>query len=321
MQIQFALTAFLGTASATLQSRDATVSKIFQLDKAGTWFENLAVRDSGSILATRLDVPEIWEIHPTSGTGSKILEIPNITHLLGIAEVSPDVFVVGGTNFTESGSAAVGSAQVWELNLSGCEPEKRLVTQISEAGLPNGITKADDDHVLLADSTMGVIYKLNIRTGNYSIALSDPETMTISEDAEITVGVNGIKILNDYVYYTNTARQTFSRIPVDKQFNAVGPSETIASGFLQDDFTILGDGTAFIAASALNTVLKVSPDGQVSAIAGSKLSTEIASATAIQFGRTRENQQVLYVTTSGDQLAPVNGTVVVPAEVVSIHLE
>lgn len=63
---------------------------------------------------------------------------------------------------------------------------------------------------------MGVIYRLNIKTGNYSVALSDPETMTISEDAKITVGVNGIKILNAYVYYTNTARQAFSRIPVDK---------------------------------------------------------------------------------------------------------
>lgn len=135
------------------------------------------------------------------------------------------MFVVGGTTFTESGGAAVGSAQVWEVNLSSCKPEKRLVVQIAEAGLPNGFTKADNHHVLVADSTMGVIYKLNENTGNYSIALSDPETMAIPEDAEITVGVNGINILNDYVYYTNTARQAFSRIPVDKQLNAVGPTE------------------------------------------------------------------------------------------------
>lgn len=95
---------------------------------------------------------------------------------------------------------------------------------------------------------------------------------------------------------------------------------SIASDFLQDDFALLGDGTAFIVSSALNTVLMVTPDGQISAIAGSKLSIDISSATAVQFGSTREDQQVLYVTTSGDQLVPVNGTVVVPAKVVSIYL-
>lgn len=114
------------------------------------------------------------------------------------------MFVVGRANFTESSCAAVGSAQVCEVNLSGCKSKTRLVVQVAEGGLPNGITKADDDHVLIADSTKGVIYMLNIKPSNYSIVLSDSEAMVILEDIEITVGVNEIKILNDYVYYIST---------------------------------------------------------------------------------------------------------------------
>ncbi|KAJ4228175.1 hypothetical protein NW759_004255 [Fusarium solani] len=311
---------FLGKAWAAVPCGPATVSKVFQLDKIGTWFENLAVRENGAILATRLDVPELWQVQPTTRTGKKLLSIPQITHLLGITEVSDDVFVVGGANFTESGGVAVGTAQVWEVNMTGDEPKARLITQIAEAGLPNGITRMNSHQVLVADSTKGVIYKLDTKTGKYSVALNDPETMSIPEGAEITIGVNGIKILKDHVYYTNTARQTFYRTPVNKNLDATGPAEVIASGFLQDDFTLLPDGTAYIAASALNTVLRVSGMGQVSPIAGSKLSIDIASATAVQFGRTRKDRHTLYVTTSGDQLAPVNGTVVVPAEVVAIHL-
>src|SRR5438105_4501375 len=49
---------------------------VYQLPNKGSWFENLAVRSDGTILATRLDVPEVWIIDVDAQTGSAMVKLP-----------------------------------------------------------------------------------------------------------------------------------------------------------------------------------------------------------------------------------------------------
>ena len=55
----------------------------------GSWFESLAVRPNGLLLTTRGDAPEIWQIDPTTRTGSLLVSIAAAGgfNLTGIAEV------------------------------------------------------------------------------------------------------------------------------------------------------------------------------------------------------------------------------------------
>ncbi|PNP37751.1 hypothetical protein TGAMA5MH_10352 [Trichoderma gamsii] len=49
---------------------------LFQLDSQPTWFENISIRSNGTILATCLDVPELWAIDPCTSTGKLVLSLP-----------------------------------------------------------------------------------------------------------------------------------------------------------------------------------------------------------------------------------------------------
>src|SRR2546421_12664749 len=71
-----------------------------------------------------------------------------------------------------------------------------------------------------------------------------------------------------------------------------------------DDFTIAGNGTAYIAGN--NTLYRVSQEGRLDTIAGGPNGNVLEGATSAQFGRTHMDHGVLYIGTNGGILAPVN---------------
>lgn len=82
---------------------------IFQFSSNGTWIENIAVRANGDLLVTlMLPDPQLYLISSPwspSPTASLLYTFPNMTGLFGIAETSPDVFVLAGGGFN-SGTVA-----------------------------------------------------------------------------------------------------------------------------------------------------------------------------------------------------------------------
>lgn len=300
------------------------IETVFQLDQNYTWFEALAVRSSGQILATRTDAPEIWAVDPFTKSGSQLVSVPGVNSLLGIAETTPDVFVFAAANFTFQTGFQAGSAQIWELSFpcEDAEPEIRLIASLPDAGLPNAVLKWDDKSVLVADTVKGQIIKLNTDTGAAKSVLEDP-TMLPTPNITLQFGVNGLGsvVLDEqtYVYYTNTELALLCRVPVDaKSATAVGPVETILEGAPGDDLLVLDDGTSIIADNSMNVILKVTPDGKNSTIAGSTDSLALASNTSLKFGRTKKDKDVLYVTTAGGYLYPVNESERRPANVASV---
>lgn len=302
------------------------IETVFQLDQNYTWFENMAVQASGNLLVTRTDVPEIWTIDPVSKTGSLLVSVPGVSALLGIVETEPDVFVFAAANFTFQTGFATGSAQMWELSFCGKNlvPEIRLIAELPETGLPNGVVQWDDETVLFADTSKGQVIKLDINTGTATSVLED-STMLPTPNITLQFGINGIeKIVLDgqtYLYYTNTELGLFCRVPLHpKTAEATGPVEVIVRGIPGDDLLMLPDGTALIADNAENTIDKVTPDGNNYTFAGSTDSLALASATSLKFGRTKKDSHILYVATAGGYLTPVNGTVRAPASVAAVDL-
>lgn len=305
------------------------VETLYQFPENGSWVDNIVLRSDGSLLLTRLDVPEVWSIDTTSGNATLAHSFANATSCFGIAEIEDDVFAVVVGNFsTKTYQPTAGSFSVQKLDFNDEAKEDERVSQMAAvshiAALPeaqalNGMTSfTKDSHlVLIADSPKGAVWKVNTKTGDYEVALNDT-TMMPAEGQALPLGINGVKLVDGYIYYSSTTRMEFGRVKVDENANAVGEYEIIASGFLPDNMDVTPDGTAYIATDPQNSVVRITPYGQISLVAGGQLSTQIPGPTSC---RLTKDRKTLYVGTSGGQVAPVLGTFKEPGKVAKITME
>ncbi|KAI9041419.1 uncharacterized protein KD926_006815 [Aspergillus affinis] len=296
-------------------------STVFQLERNGSWFENLAVRSDGTLLATRIDAPEIWSIEPNNNSshprlGSLLVTFPDAMSTLGIAEIDCDVFAVVAGNLSLPNIIPThGSFVIWTVDLTRATPSTQVLAHMPSGEFLDGMTKFSDDLLLIADASKGAIWRLNVRTGEHSVALSHA-SMGPATGQPVTVGVNGLKVLGNYVYYTSTSQEVYARIPVDDNATAVGPVEIITSGFYFDGLALMADGTAYLTTNPQNEVIEVSPEGRVRLFAGNQFMLTVGGSTAATIDQERS---ILHVATSGAQFAPVMGRME-PAKIVAISL-
>ncbi|KAH6614994.1 hypothetical protein C7974DRAFT_436941 [Boeremia exigua] len=292
----------------------------------GTWAENIAVRSNGDLLVTLMDRPELYSIKPDTSAAklaANLDEQTNAIGLLGITEMAHDVFVIVAGNFSvarrESDPA---SFSVWEIDFNRggkCEKVKE-VERFPQASFLNGMVTLNRQKqtVLISDSVLGLVWRLNTRTGEYAVVLEDA-TMTAPEGSSPVIGINGIRIFGDYLYYVNAQRQLYCRVKIDLSTGmALGPYEVITTEISGDDFAMAADGTAYVTTNAENGLERVTADGQKTLVAGGLNSTVVAGATSAAFGRTRKDKDVVYVVTSGAQGFPVGGTFSEGGKVVAV---
>ncbi|KAK7402922.1 hypothetical protein QQX98_011320 [Neonectria punicea] len=277
--------------------------------------------------ATRLDVPEVWAIDPASSTGSSLLRLPLAADdptnaLTGICEIRPDIFAIGAGIYDMTGGTGPkpGSFSVWLADLTGTEPLVSKITDTPDIAMINGMATWDEQTALITDCLHGKIYKLDVFTGAYSIALED-ESMTLPSIHPFPICINGLKVhrmpTQAYVYYTTTTRQSVYRLPVTPALEAAGPVETLATGLSPDDIAVAQDGTVYVCTNTMNTVVRIPSDGgEAVAVAGYVNGMDVAGSTACVLG---EGEKVLYVATSGGIMAPVGGESE-PAKVVEVRL-
>ncbi|KAF5971917.1 hypothetical protein FBULB1_8967 [Fusarium bulbicola] len=329
----------------------STIKTVFQLGSKPSFFESITVRPSGTLIVTRQDTNEMWEIDPVSGTGKCIVTVPDVVSVTGIAQVLPDVYAFGaGTYRLENHQGTVpGSYSVWVVDLRGTAPDLRLVVKMPEVGQLNGIAAWDAEAVLAADSYYGRIYHVDLITGSYIVSFDDT-TLKDPPSAPVRMGVNGVKVRQvdgiQYVYYTNTTRMLFCRVPVADDVKPASPVEILATGYIPhtiavgtmfeghssaaipedvgrtitnplppstvglvpDDFCIANDGTIYMTTHPTNMVIRIPPNGgEGIVIAGGFVSWDVASATACALGVTDADKNILYVTTAGGNVVPING--------------
>ena len=318
------------TAARPLFNRDdgeLPTRSVFQFP-TGAWVENIAVRSNGYLLVTRLDVPELFLLDPTAKNASAKLmyNFPAATSLTGIAETSPDKFAVLAGNFSLASGTQSGSWSIWTVDFGGSSgscagnssatPKVSKVTDLSQLVLPNGMSSLSDDTVLVGDIDAGVIYGVNIETGISYLASTDPALALAPNPAFGNVGVNGIHVHENFLYFVTSGTNVLGRFPIRADGAQIGNASIIAralnssDGF--DDFAFDKSGNFFLTTGGGNSIEQVSSDGKGQIIAGSLNSTAIAEPTAAQFGRGKTDQNVLYVVTAGGlaiNVQPGNQTV------------
>ena len=331
------LCVFCYNCTALVTVLDTNVSISYRVDKAwvfprgrGSWIENLAVRPNGQLLLTRLDTTELFlfDVESRDPWPTFVHLFPNAISLTGIVEIAHDVFAVSAGNYTPGGGATPGSWAVWRVDMNpygtplstngtGARPPSRItkIADIPEAAHLKSLTPLSDQYILLSDFRAGIVYRLDVTTGAYTVVIADSLTAAVPQPIFGTAGVNGLQVRGSYLYFTNTGQNIFARIPIRADGRPAGAASimahTAASTDYFDGFTFGADGDAYLVTGSGNAVVRIpARDGPQVRVAGRLDSGLIAEPTACAFGRGATDQGVLYVVTGGAVLAPVRGQMV-----------
>jgi hypothetical protein len=305
--ILFALLNALLLEATSTHSHNVPIHQVYTF-LSNTFIENIRVRSSGELLLTSMSVPTLFAIDPTASTpnASIIYAFPNATGLAGITETIPDIFaIVSATWDLVNTRAILGTLVVWTINVHSTPPTVNRIVNVTNTTSFNGISSIPQSPhlVLAADSALGAVWRVNTLTGEYGIVFTDPLLAPISTAQGLNLGINGMKIKDGYLYFTNSAQGIFGRIEIDKLGNKVGVVEIIANitasatmGAHYDDFALDKEGKAWIATHP-EYVVGIDVNGAQNMIANETL---LLNPTSAAFGRGSLGQErILYVTNGG----------------------
>jgi hypothetical protein len=301
----------------------------------GTWIESVTVRANGDLLVTiLLPTAAVYSVSDPSSANpvvSLVHAFPDSTGVVGITKTRADVFAVNAGNFTGIANTVNGTSLVYEMNMCGVgpgskkTPKVRVAARLPTAQVLNGLVAlpGKPTTVLAADSALGLVWRIDTVTGAYDVAMQVPE-MAAVPTAAVKFGVNGVKIRGGYLYFSNSNTATIFRIAITKTGSmaagaVVEKVVTFASPWV-DDFTFgpETDGLIWASTNIGNTIVAVYPNGTTVTVEGAFTQLTVAGATAVEFGRTKKDAHVLYVSTTGGLARPVNGTVMEGGKVVAI---
>lgn len=219
----------------------------------------------------------LYGVDAVAKTSSTAVVVTGSGGLSGIGEIAPDVFAVIG-----------GGKAIYKVDFTGATPKASLIKEIKEASNLNGLAVFNNDTVLVADAGKGNVYRFDVATGDYSVALTDP---TMAPSGSIPFGIDGIKYKDGVVWYTNIFKNSFHKVPVDTTTaKATGAVTTLWTNLMGDDLCFGPNGKIYVATNGKNSVVEVDPAvGKPTAIA------TVTGSTSCAFGRTDKDKNVIYV--------------------------
>lgn len=252
--------------------------------------ENLAVARDGTIYVSLAFASQIDRIAP-DGVQSK-LTIPTVggitvgvaidrhTNGLDVAVRSPD-------------PAAAG---IWRVPLGSFAHPIRIAA-LPTSSFPNGIAFDSAGNLYVADSNLGVIWRL--APGISQATLWSESPLLAPTGASFMnfplPGANGVKVRHRRVYVSNTSTDTIVTIPVRPDGES-GQGAIKFSGIEADDFAFAADGDLYVAENPPSELVRVTPSGDVTPLATRADGLDNPSAVAFD-PRPGERKQ-LYITNS-----------------------
>ena len=308
MRYQFSVPAALNILGSSFftpfNQTDATLAPVSSVHDftPGTWLENLRVRKNGEILVTwTAPEPAIYQINASSDDAALVAKIPDLTSVSGIAEGLEDVFYVNALNLSlDTLQGQKGSNSIWELNLWNFDPGTqivpKLVLALPDAGLLNGLAVFDATRGIYftADFQEGKIYRADVQTGNWTVALADQYTARGPEGA-----ADGLAVHESFLYFTGNGANVLARAPLDNDGHVTGPTEVILPDYPSDDLTFDRNGNLYLTYNT--TAVAVLRHGSTQACV---IADGLTNPTAVRFGRTRYDEHMLYVISRGSPSVP-----------------
>ncbi|KAH7177127.1 hypothetical protein EDB81DRAFT_898798 [Dactylonectria macrodidyma] len=310
----------VGLLSPTALSSPAKAPKLNTrqlVELPGVWIENLAARSNGNLLLNTFDHGQMYSVDPSRSPPEArvVAKVEGTNALTGIAETSRDVFAIAGgifdaeTSQFQNGSMKIALA---DFRRSGDgKPSVRVILEGEEAGIINGMTTLPHHrHIILgASSLTGEILRINTRTGRSEVAFQDAVLAPIP--GGYPIGVNGINIFGNHLYFTITGRQALGRVKIDEFGNKMGNIQVIARGPADsnigpDDFTMDKHGNAFIGFFP-NLLIKITPNAEQTVL----INGTLAGPTSTVFSK---DGRSLYAATAGQGVEGVQGGQVIKVD-------
>lgn len=308
------------TASFFFASTHASTPRTIYQFPNPTWLEHIAAMRNGSLLVTVIGNPEIHIVNPlvTPATASLMATIPDVNAVFGITELFDNIFALVAGNYTSDNAPVPGSFSVWSIDLSHRHELAGLskIADIPGVGMINGLAALDEYTLLLADSWNGNIASLDVKSGESYVWLEDKSTASNFSVPGLPLGVNGLKIHGDWVYYTNTVQSSLARVRIDRAKKRIaGDVELLAQGdaiALPDDFAVLENRDVVLGRPLSNELIKIGADGKVEIVA------KVEGVTAAALGRTPTDKDIVYLSSMGG--FNTNGIVKAGGMVVAVRL-
>lgn len=234
----------------------------------------------------------------------------SMTSTGGITELAPDVFYVLGKTATESGYS-VFEVDMRPFAVSRDGSGIRVPPVIKEAGrvreglVLNGMTQLSrrDGFVLISDTLVGGVWKFYVGTGEYELVVQDESMEGPKGEKDFAAfGINGIRARGGEVFYCNSGRQTFWKMPLHQNATSAGPASLITSNIACDDFALDPHRDVAYIASPRNAIIKLDlHTGKQLVVAGkfNQSSSNIQSASSAQLGVDKGGRSSVYFTTNG----------------------
>ena len=276
--------------------------------------ENVAIRSNGHLVLSVVNEPFVYDLDPRAHhpLPKVVHHFPGVIGTTDMAETAPDIFAVVAGNWSSTKlQATPGSFSIWSIDLNTPEPTVKLITSIPEAAALNGVTtlNGSSDIVLIADSALGAVWRVNVATGDYSIAIQNPffTNNSTKNPSPVPIGINGVHTSEGMLYFTNSAQGSYGRIPITNDGSAAGEVEILVGvggpSADYDDFDIDREGNAWIATHP-NAVVEVTTEGEQRNITRDANITDLIQPVSVKFGRgSGQEEKTLYVVTAGSDTA------------------
>lgn len=278
--------------------------------------ENTNLRPNGQILMTTFTNASLYTLDPASSspTAELVASFTPSTALTGITSVGNDKFaVIGGVR----GSYMYTNETVYTCDFSaGSEPAIEVVATLPDAVMLNGMDSLPQNPavVLIADSRVGAVWRVNTTDGDVAIAYQG-DLLLPPENATVPIGINGLKVSNGYVYFTNTAKSLFARTAVTDDGVMHGEVETVArlvqgeEEYDWDDFVIDASGEIAYVAQSPDAIGRVNiGTGEMDVAVGTGNDTvSLIGPTSVALA---EDGVTAYVSTRGTQSSGISGQLV-----------
>lgn len=323
------VTRLVVTVQASRHSLPLPVHDIYQYPLT-TCLQDVAVGSSGDIYMTTV-FPDA-SIYAVSGattstpTASLVHKFDDINAATGIIETEPGVFTFLAGKQRALGVGILGTFGVFELDTRHGKPTITELVHVPDGGLLVGVIPIPGvpDTLLVSDSTLGKLWRVNTATRTYEQVLQDA-SMAPPAWAPLPFGIGGIQLHKGYLYFVASFEALIFRVRfTDDGYPAPGAKveRVLAFRSIYIDNFVVGPGDEDIiwaATNADNRLIAMTPDGNVTVVAGAPDELTIAGDVAGAFGRLPGDTNTLYVVTSGGLLNPLNGTYFEGGKIVAIE--
>lgn len=204
-----------------------------------TDIENAVLRPNGQILMVPLTTNTIYNLDPSAATPSPVVvaTLPGVDSVQGITSIGDDKYAVtAGVRGDIYVNETVFTIDLTQASENGTvSPETILV--VPEAENFNGLVSlpTDPNILLVADSVLGLIWRIDLKAKTAVEAVSD-DLMALTTDSPtgVELGIDGLKLYTDkatnqlYIYFTNVSKLLLARVPILANGSAAtGPSEYV----------------------------------------------------------------------------------------------